>query len=297
MVDLHIHTYYSSDGLYSPEEIMKMAMSKGITTLSFTDHNEIKANFEGVSLARHWGIKFIPGVEFNSFWEGKDIHVLGYYLDYGANVVREFIEELKGKKFKQTVERVKKLSELGFHITLEDVLEETKNRPATGVSFLKAMLKRKENHSDSRLFPYIKGDKSRSPFMNFYNDYLTPGKPAFVELKDAPTDEVIKLIIDCNGIPVIAHPKDLEVEDLKRLKSYGALGLEAFSSYHSEEKKAFYLQIAHELDMIVTAGSDFHGESIKKDVHLGDVGVLPIDVVKLLEQLYWEKYGKKPCYL
>lgn len=291
MVDLHIHTKFSSDGMYSPVEIIEMAVKIGVKTISFTDHNEILANYEGVELASNYGIKYITGVEFNSFWQGKDVHVLGYLIDFKSKKLHCFLEDIKDKKLKQTQERVKKLQELGFSISFEDVLAEAKSRPATGVTFLKSMLKRQENLKDERLFPYISGEKSRSPFMNFYNDYLTPGKPAFVELKDTPTEEVIKLIRECRGVPVIAHPKDLDEEQIKLLKSYGAVGIEAYSSYHNEEKKQFYANLAEKLNMIVTAGSDFHGEEIKKDVKLGNVGEITIDVVKLLENIYREMYG------
>jgi len=291
MVDLHIHTHFSSDGVYSPLEIIKRAVKEGIKTLSFTDHNEFLANYEGVKLAYDYGIKYVAGIEFNSFWQGKDVHVLGYLIDFKAKKLHDFAEELKEKKFKQTIERVKKLQELGFSISFEDVMAEAKSRPATGVTFLKAMLKKQENLKDERLFPYLHGEKSRSPFMNFYNDYLTPGKPAFVELKDAPTEEVIKLIIDCKGVPVIAHPKDLNEEQIKVLKDFGAVGLEAYSSYHNEERRLFYLTLAEKLNMIVTAGSDFHGEEIKKDVKLGSVGNIEIDIVKGLEDIHRQMYG------
>lgn len=297
MVDLHVHTSFSSDGIYSPLKLMEMAKEKGIMVLSFTDHNEVKANFEAEALARQYGIRYIPGVEFNSFWKGRDIHVLGYYINFRAQPLKTFLEDLQKKKYRQTIERVKRLQELNFSIALEDVLEETKGRPATGVSFLKAMLKRQENLKDERLHPYIYGEKSRSPYMNFYNDYLTPGKPAFVELKDAPTAEVIELIRRCEGIPVIAHPKDLKEEDIVELKGMGAMGLEAYSSYHDAERKIFYRNLAKALNMIITAGSDFHGETIKKDVKLGSVGEIEEDIIENMERLYRDCYGKDPVCL
>lgn len=297
MIDLHIHTSYSSDGVYKPEEILKMAKEKGIKAMSFTDHNEVAANLDACHLARKYEIKYIPGVEFNSFWKGRDVHVLGYYLDYSSAKIKEFLENLRRKKQEQTVERVKKLKELGFLITLEDVIEETKGRPATGVSFLKAILKIDENLKDERLFSYIRGEKSRSPYMNFYNDYLTPGKPAFVELKDAPTEEVIKLINACYGIPVVAHPKDLNEKELAELKEMGAKGIEVYSSYHTTEQKLYYRDLAMRLEMIVTAGSDFHGEEIKKDVKLGSVGAVDENIIEDMEKQYRKLYGKEPYSL
>ncbi len=293
MLDLHIHTSFSSDGVYTPHEIFKMAKEKGISTISLTDHNEVRANFEALTLAETYGFKYIPGAEFNSFWNGRDVHILGYFIDYRSRVILDVIEGIKTKKFNQTKERVLKLKELGFLIELDDVLAETKGRPATGVSFLKAILKRDKNLKDERLFPYIYGEKSRSPYMNFYNDYLTPGKPAFVELKDIPTEQVIKIIIEAKGIPVIAHPKDMEEGDIFKLKEFGAMGLEAYSSYHDNERRQYYLNLAEKLNMVVTAGSDFHGESIKKDVKLGSVGNVATNIVDELERIYTERYGEK----
>lgn len=297
MWDLHIHTFFSSDGIYSPTEIYDLARQKGLKAISFTDHNEVKANYEGVSLANRYNIKFVPGVEFNSFFESRDVHILGYFIDYKSSLVENFIENIKVKKLNQTKQRTEKLQELGFCLTLDDVLAEAKERPATGVSFLKAILKYEKNLKDKRLTPYISGDKSRSPFMNFYNDFLCPGKPAFVPLKDAASDEVIDLILKCKGIPVIAHPRDLTKESILKLKSYGAMGLEVFSTYHDKEKRDFYLKMSEELKMIITAGSDFHGQEIKKDVRLGEISDLNLDVVSKMENFYEEFYGKKPCCL
>lgn len=297
MWDLHIHTFFSSDGIHSPTEIYELAKQKGLKAISFTDHNDIEANYEGVSLSNRYNIKFVPGVEFNSFFEDRDVHILGYFIDYKSSLVEDFIANIKSKKLNQTKLRTEKLRELGFYLTLDDVLAEAKGRPATGVSFLKAILKYERNLKDKRITAYISGDKCRSPFMNFYNDFLCPGKPAFVPLKDADSDDVIDLILRCKGIPIIAHPRDLTKESILKLKSYGAMGLEVFSTYHDKEKRDFYLKLSEELKMVITGGSDFHGLEIKKDVLLGEIADLNVDVLSNLENCYKEFYGEKPCCL
>lgn len=297
MLDLHIHTNFSSDGMYSPRQIFEIAKVKGIKALSFADHNEVAANHEGEKLSGKFGIYYVTGTELNSYYDGKDIHILGYFLDYKSAGIEKFLEHVKSKKDEQTHQRYAKLKDLGFMLEIEDVAAAAGGKPATGVSFLKALLKNQKNIKDERLEPYISGAKSRSPFMHFYNDFFKPGCPAFVEIKDVPSGEVIDVILKACGIPVIAHPKDLTKEDIIKLKEFGAKGIEVYTSYHDDERRSFYRGLARELCMVITAGSDFHGEEIKKDVKLGEIGGNDMAILDNLKKIYRELYGKEPYSL
>ena len=110
-------------------------------------------------------------------------------------------------------------------------------RIPTGMSYLKAILSRKENRNDPRLRPYIDGNRSNSPYVNFYRDYLRGGKPAFVPMEDVSTITAIQKIKELGGIPVLAHPSDTGEENILHLVKKGLEGLEVYSPYHNPQEQ------------------------------------------------------------
>lgn len=285
MIDLHIHTTASSDGQYTPQEIFNMAKEKGIKALAFADHNSIENIEEGIILSRLTGIDFIPCVEFNSLFKGDDLHILGYFIEYTHDQLKSWLEEIQEQKKIQAKKRIEKLRALGFVFSEEDVERFSKGKIPTGVSFLKAILSRVENQDDPRVLTYIKGERSGSPYVNFYLDYLSGGKPAFVPLNTMETGKVIEKIRELKGIPVLAHPKVIKEEEIIELISKGLCGLEVYSSYHTPEQERYFQDIVEKYGLIATAGSDFHGEKVKPDVQLGDIRGNEIVLVERLRDL------------
>lgn len=272
MIDLHMHSCYSSDGVHQPEELVAMARASGITAVAVTDHNETGANVPAAAAADRLGIAYVRGVELNSYFEGRDVHILGYHIDPDAAGLRRFLDDVRSRKAEQTRQRCLRLQALGFRILLADVERHAAGRPATGVSFLKALLDQPAGREDRRLAPYLSGEKRFSPFMHFYSDWFKPGCPAFVEVRDAPSAEACRIINESGGVAVIAHPCDLDASSIRALRDVGASGIEVYTSYHPPGRVAFYEDVASKLGMCMTAGSDFHGESIKKNVRLGEWG-------------------------
>ena len=139
------------------------------------------------------------------------------------------------------------------------------------MSYLKAILSRKENQNDPRLRPYIDGTRSNSPYVNFYRDYLRGGKPAFVPMEDVSTIAAIQKIKGMGGIPILAHPSDTGEENILHLVQNGLEGLEVYSPYHNSQEQEKFRILAETNGLLITAGSDFHGKEIKPDVDLGQV--------------------------
>jgi len=284
MIDLHIHTNASSDGQHSPGEIFEMARQKGLKALSFADHNSVENVEEGIRLGARYGIEFIPCMELNTLYRELDLHILAYFIDPRSRVLRQWMEEIHAKKAEQARRRMEKLNELGFHFTTDDLNAFAEGRLPTGKSFLEAILSRPENRKDPRLQPYIDGDRSASPYVNFYRDYLRGGKPAFVPMEDVSTLAAIQKTKHLGGIPILAHPSDTGEENILSLIRSGLEGLEAYSPYHtSGEQEAFRL-LAESHGLLVTAGSDFHGKKIKPDVELGQVRGNRYDLVERLRE-------------
>jgi predicted metal-dependent phosphoesterase TrpH len=271
MIDLHIHTIASSDGQHTPHEIFTMAQHAGLKAIAFADHNSIGSVKEGIALAKAFNIEFIPCLELNTFYLDHDLHILAYFIDYHSEELRKWLEEIHAEKTIQSMKRIEKLNELGFVFSIDDVKKFSGERIPTGISFLKAIVSRKENRSDERIVRFTDGDRSHSPYVNFYRDYLRGGKPAFVPLKAVETVSVMKRIQSWGGIPVLAHPSDTGDAIILDLIKEGLPGLEVFSSYHSHQEEEHLLALAKENNLLATAGSDFHGSTIKPDVTLGGI--------------------------
>jgi hypothetical protein len=284
MIDLHIHTNASSDGQYSAREVFQMARHKGLKAIAFADHNSLRNVEEGIRLAEEFGMEFIPCMELNTLFRGMDLHLLAYFLDPADSILQEWLEEIHRKKVQQAGKRMEKLNELGFFFTTEDLRKFSEDRIPTGRSYLQAILSRDENRKDPRLRPYIDGDRSRSPYVNFYRDYLRGGKPAFVPMEDISTLSAIRKIRQLGAIPVLAHPSDTGEDNLRALVEHGLEGLEAYSPYHTPPEQEAFRVFAEHHGLLVTAGSDFHGEKIKPDIELGQVSAHPQDVLEKLKK-------------
>jgi hypothetical protein len=179
---------------------------------------------------------------------------------------------------------VEKLNALGFVFSEEDLRKFADGRIPTGMSYLKAILSRGENRNDPRLQPYTEGDRSHSPYVHFYRDYLRGGKPGFVGMDDVSTLEAIGKVKRMGGIPVLAHPSDTGEKIILELGENGLEGLEVYSPYHSPEEQKAFRTFAEARGLLMTAGSDFHGKKIKPDVDLGRVSGEHGDLLEKLKE-------------
>ncbi|PLV59325.1 PHP domain-containing protein [Thermotoga sp. KOL6] len=252
-VDFHVHTS-ASDGSFAPTEVIKMATDKGIEVLSITDHDTV----EGVQeISGVEGIVFVPGVEISSEYP-RTLHILGYAIDPFHEKLCAVLKDLQEFRKKRNLLIVEKMNQMGFHITLEELIKEAGGGLVGRLHFASLMVK--------------KGFVSN--YQEAFDRYLGKGKPLYIDKKRLQPDEAIGLILAAGGIPVLAHPYQAEedeekLEDLvKKLAGFGLKGIEVFYSKHNERRISKYLELAKKYDLLVTAGTDFHGEN-KPDIPLG----------------------------
>jgi len=293
MIDLHIHTNASSDGQHSPREIFAMARERDLRAIAFADHNSVDNVVEGMHLSREFGLEFFPCLELNTFYDGLDLHLLAYFIDPGRPDLQDWMKNIHQKKKEQAHKRWQRLNDLGFIFTWEDLQKFSDDRIPTGMSFLKAILSRKENLPNPQLWPYINGHRSHSPYVNFYRDYLRGGKPAFVQMEDISTPEAIQKIKELGGTPVLAHPSDTREETLRHLVGRGLEGLEVYSPYHNPGEQEAFRSFAETNGLLVTAGSDFHGKAVKPDVELGGVAGIHEDLLFKLKEHRKKSHERK----
>jgi 3',5'-nucleoside bisphosphate phosphatase len=271
VIDLHIHTNASADGQHSPDEIVSMAAELGLSAIAFADHNTIGSVAEGAALCADAGIDFINSIELNTDHLGMDLHLLGYGFDLLDLKFTVWIDRLKKQAMKRARAWADKMNELGLRLDFERVQKLSGESLPTGSSFLRAIAEHPENLHHPLAEPYLPGGiKSQNPYVLFYFEVMAEG-PAKVDAKLLTTIEAIETLSGFGAIPVLAHPNNLEASTIDPLVKSGLRGIEAISSYHDDPTTARHIEYAKSRKLIMTAGSDFHGVTFKKDVKLGGI--------------------------
>lgn len=272
-IDLHMHSRYSDDGEYTVEELMVRARDNGVEIISITDHNSVKANFEASVLAERVGIDYIPGIEIDCTFEGYEFHLLGYGINYKDERYIQLENFNLKQERKASLIRVNKFEQFsGLRIDVDALLAMNNTGIITGEMIAEQCLFNESFNDCELLEPYrTGGSRSDAPFVNFYWDFFSQGKVAYAPMSYPTLKDMVELIKDTGGIPILAHPskpfKD-HPEIIYAMLENGVRGLEVFSSYHSEDEILAYLKIVKDTSCYVTCGSDFHGKT-KPNIELG----------------------------
>lgn len=263
-IDLHMHSNYSLDGQYSPKELINLCKMAGLKFISITDHNSVDSLEEAHFYAKLSNIKLISGIEIDCSYNNINMHLLGYNIHYTASV----FQKLKDSFFKQELnasrERLKKVNALGFNLSINDFIKSYGDSIFSPEDIADYLLNSSDAYNHELLLPYLNGGpRSDNPNVNFYWDFFAKGKPCYIPIQIPSLKETIQLVNDTGGIPIVAHPgatfKD-NLHYLNELASFGIQGIEVFSSYHSYEECQYFYRLAKKNNLIVTAGSDFHGK-------------------------------------
>lgn len=272
--DLHLHSEFSLDGEYSPEDLARICCRHGVTWASLTDHNCVRGTRRFMEAARLEGVRAIAGTELDCICKNVDLHLLGYGIDAHDARYRAAEEEILEQKRETSRERVRILREMGIRFEERRIRQLSRDGIVTGEMIAEAALEDERNRNLSLLEPYRPGGaRAENPYVNFFWDFCSQGKAAFLPIRYPSFEEACRLIRDTGGAAVIAHPVNTVgyQEDLIcYMAQQGVEGLEVFSSYHSSEDIRYYQNIAKRYGLIMTAGSDFHGKT-KPSVRPGHI--------------------------
>ncbi|MGB7295242.1 MAG: PHP domain-containing protein [Candidatus Aminicenantales bacterium] len=271
-VDLHIHSSHSSDGDYSPAALLRMAEENGLRAISIADHDTVEAYPDALELSEKTGVELIPSIELTTLYDGREFHLLLPFVRWASPTLKRIIATVTRARMEEAKERVARLRELGFEIDWDEVIRKTRGRPPLGVSIAQILIDEGRVKKTPSLQKYYEGaNRLFAPYF-FYKDYFLEDRPAFVPRRTVSLLEVLDLTDGDGAAPVLAHPgayfERATREDLAVLKGRGLVGLEVYSSYHDTEQTRLYGAAAGELDLVATAGSDFHGR-IKPHVVFG----------------------------
>ena len=243
--DLHLHSN-KSDGILSPEEVVLQAAKLGLAAISLTDHDTVEGIPEALDAGAKYGVQVVPGIELNTSADNGELHILGYYILHTDTKLLDTLKGIKEARVRRIRSIVQKLNGLGFEITFDQVLKKAGKADSMGRPHIARLLLEKG---------YV------STVKEAFEKYIGYGGPAYVERHKLLPREVIALIKDCGGVPVLAHPGILSSSNYIDLCiREGIQGIEACHSRHTEEQAAAFREIARRHDLIVTGGSDCHGE-------------------------------------
>ncbi|NLH45981.1 MAG: PHP domain-containing protein [Acholeplasmataceae bacterium] len=282
-VDLHIHTVASGDGEFSPQAIISFAKEKELETIAITDHDSVESVEEAIYLGEKYGIEVIPACEFSSRYQDTWLHILGYFLDYKSPEISDWCAAIAKNRLDNVDAQIDKLQEAGLYIDKEAFLQD--NPQPMPICYGKALFEDTRNKNNKLLEPYRDMDNR---LVQFALDWLVSGQPYNVPQELPAVEDVINLIINNGGIPVLAHPAvtlgTRSDDAIDKFLSLGIQGIEASTSWHKQEEQDYYLQFCKERDVLATCGSDFHGRS-KPHIAIGQVENNSNDVVEQLKRL------------
>lgn len=250
-IDLHIHTTYS-DGTFSPDMVVDTAIECGLDVIALTDHDNIlshKAAFDYVQ-QNNIDIEIIPGVEINTIYKGYEVHILGYFMDTLNADFQNLMKTQQEARVKQTNEIIELLSKkAGIRLKFEDV---------------KALVAEGGSIGRPHIARAITNAGGVNNVMEAYAKYINDASNVYVQRKTVSPHEACEIIYEAGGIPVFAHPIDVEISDelTKELISYGLRGIEAYHRKHSPAVVEHYSTLAEKYGLIITGGSDFHAPSV-----------------------------------
>ncbi|WP_026666885.1 PHP domain-containing protein [Butyrivibrio sp. AE2005] len=259
-IDLHTHSTYS-DGTFSVEELIDRAHEKGLAAIALTDHDTVDGVDEAIEYAasKYPDLEVIPGVELSTEGEGREVHIVGLYID---NHDKEFVSGLKDFIDSRTVRNkkmCKKLTEeAGIPISYEELTKEFPDTVITRAHYAKFMVDRGYVNSRAEVFDRYIGDHC----------------PYYVGREKITPEDAIRSILKAKGVPVFAHPILCRFGDdrldafVGKLKEAGLVGIEAIYSTYELRDERQIKELAKKYDLLISGGSDFHGAN-KPDIDLG----------------------------
>lgn len=268
MFDLHIHSIYS-DGNLNLESIIDILKEQKIRGFSITDHDCLDGLEEAATISKKYNIKFIPGIEFGVSYKKREIHVLGYYIDYKNEKLNDFVAKLKDDRKIRINKTLSRLNELNIRIKESDLYK------YKGSDFV----------SRSHIAMYLVDNNYVNSINEAFEKYLGESGSAYIEKNEVELKDVLDIIKKSSGVSVLAHPFRMTENEIIEIINCGIDGIEVINSKHSKDTIINLMKIVNRYNLIPTAGSDCHGKLYNKEYLMGKF-LCPNSSIKRLENLH-----------
>ena len=264
-VDLHVHSN-RSDGTFTPTELVDYAIEKELAAFALTDHDTTAGLEEAISYATTLRRtnpnvpEVIPGIELSCEYQGKDIHIVGLYIDYTAEGFNEQLEDFVASRERRNEKMCALLQEKGIDITYDKLLTKFPNCVITRAHYGKYLLN----------LGYVKS------MVEAFDRYIGDHAPCFVPREKITPQQGISMILSAGGIPILAHPILYHLSDnrldalVAMLKEAGLMGIEAIYTTYAPSEERQIRTLAKKYNLLISGGSDFHGSiKPKTDLRIG----------------------------
>lgn len=243
-VDFHTHTTIS-DGRLAPQALVRAIASAGLDYFSITDHDTVGMYLDHAALLQPFSGKVITGVEVSTFGSGREVHVLGYGMAPTSAALKAILTDRKQVRFDRAARIVDKLQEMGTAISMSDV-----ERQVTGGGMI----------GRPHIARALVENGAARDISDAFDRFLGSSCPAFVPSSTLAPSAAVHAINECGGVSVLAHPTRNAAEALlEDLVREGLRGIEVYSTSHTAHDAERLREVAREHNLVVTAGTDFHG--------------------------------------
>ena len=263
-IDLHIHTTYS-DGMLNPEQIVDTALECELDVIALTDHDNVLSYdiAQNYVKEKNLNLEIISGVEINTIYKGYEVHILGYLMDKQNSQFIDLINFQQKARIEQTHKIIELLAKKqGIKIKFEDIQKLVAPKGSIGRPHI------------ARAITNAGGTAS---VIEAYSKFINNKSDVYVERKTVSPHDAVEIISEAGGIPVFAHPIDVDIADklTVELMNYGLRGIEAYHRKHSPAAVEHFSSLAEQYGLIVTGGSDFHAPSMNHGVILMGKNFVP----------------------
>jgi len=255
LADLHTHSI-CSDGLRTPTQAVREAHDAGLRALSLTDHDTVEGTEEAIDAGKDLGVEVIPGSELSAHVGDREVHLLAYLIDWKNKRLNESLNRIHEVRRQRGIAIVERLTNMGISVTVDEILTQANGSPL-GRPHIASVLVNKG----------VVANKDEA-FLRFLGDRA----PAFQSKPHIPAKNVIALVHQSGGIVVLAHPgHSLPDVVFSQLVAAGLDGIEIYHPSHQPPQIEFYTQLAVQNKLVMSGGSDSHGD--EHGTNIGDFGI------------------------
>lgn len=252
-IDLHAHTT-ASDGVLSPQELVRFAKDCDISVLAVTDHDALEGLPTAMAEGERVGLQVVAGVEITAHVKDLEVHILGHFIDPNDNHLAKFLAASRNDRVERVRRMIGKLWALGLPLDINEILSLAPGPSIGRPHVAQAMIRR----------GYVTSLKEA------FDRYLTPGKPGYVERSRIPAALAVRVIREAGGVPSLAHPGQYGRDEIiAPLVAQGLMGLEVYHLEHDAESIFRYERVCLKYGLLAVGGSDYHGTEGLRSIGLG----------------------------